>query len=202
MVRFSGPPRLGARVVDRAPEVVLGRGRVQAWVVGPGGGDDAREQLTTALAVGVPTVIDADALAAMPSRLQIPALLTPHAGELAGLLGVERGEVEADPVGSATAAAERWGCTVLLKGPRTVIATDGRPTRVNLSGTPWLGTAGSGDVLAGFAGSLLASGLDPHDAGSVAAYLHGRAAEALGGPVTASDIAATLRHVLSEWIRS
>lgn len=202
MVRFSGPPRLGAGVVDRAPEVVLGRGRVQAWVVGPGAGDDAREQVTTALAVGVPTVIDADALGAMPSRLQIPALLTPHAGELAGLLGVERDEVEADPLGSATAAAERWGCTVLLKGPRTVIATTGRPTRVNLSGTPWLGTAGSGDVLAGFAGSLLASGLEPHDAGSVAAYLHGRAAEALGGPVTASDIAATLRQVLSEWIRS
>jgi len=199
MVRFDGSPALGARVVDRAPEVVLGRGRVQAWVVGPGGGDNAREQLALALAVGVPTVIDADALAALPSRLQIPAVLTPHAGELAELLDLERAEVEADPVGCATQAAERWGCTVLLKGPRTVIATSGRPTRVNLTGTPWLGTAGSGDVLAGFAGSLLASGLDPHDAASVAAYLHGRAAEALSGPVTASDIAATLPLVLNEW---
>jgi NAD(P)H-hydrate repair Nnr-like enzyme with NAD(P)H-hydrate dehydratase domain len=132
--------------------------------------------------------------------LQVPALLTPHAGELAGLLGVERDDIEADPVGSAEQAAERWACTVLLKGPRTVIATPGRPSRVNLTGTPWLGTAGSGDVLAGFAGSLLASGLDPHDAGSVAAYLHGRAAELQLGPVTASDIAATLPLVLSEWI--
>jgi hydroxyethylthiazole kinase-like uncharacterized protein yjeF len=199
MIRFVGPSALGERVVDRAPEVVLGRGRVQAWVVGPGGGDNAREQLALALAVGVPTVIDADALAALPSRLQIPAVLTPHAGELAALLDVERADVEADPVGSATQAAERWGCTVLLKGPRTVIATPGRPTRVNLTGTPWLGTAGSGDVLAGFAGSLLASGLDPHDAASVAAYLHGRAAEALSGPVTARDIADTLPLVLSEW---
>lgn len=200
MIRFVGSSALGARVVDRAPEVVLGTGRVQAWVVGPGGGEDAREQLALALAVGVPTVIDADALSALPSRLQIPALLTPHAGELAGLLGLERDEVEADPVGSAEQAAERWGCTVLLKGPRTVIATPGRPSRVNLTGTPWLGTAGSGDVLAGFAGSLLASGLDPHDAGSAAAYLHGRAAELQLGPVTASDIAATLPLVLSEWI--
>jgi len=199
MVRFVGSPALGSRVVDRAPEVVLGRGRVQAWVVGPGGGQSAREQLAMALAVGVPTVIDADALTSVPSRLQLPAVLTPHAGELASLLDIERADVEADPVGSATQTAERWGCTVLLKGSRTVIATPGRPTRVNLTGTPWLGTAGSGDVLAGFAGSLLASGLDPHDAASVAAYLHGRAAEALSGPVTASDIADTLPIVLSEW---
>jgi hydroxyethylthiazole kinase-like uncharacterized protein yjeF len=200
MVRFVGSDALGARVVDRAPEVVLGRGRVQAWIVGPGGGDEAREHLTMALAVGVPTVIDADALAAIPSRLQIPALLTPHAGELAVLLGVDREAIEADPIGSATDAAERWGCTVLLKGQRTVVATAGRPTRVNLTGTPWLGTAGSGDVLAGIAGSLLASGLEPHDAGSIAAYLHGRAAEALRGPVTASDIADTLPLVLNEWV--
>jgi hydroxyethylthiazole kinase-like uncharacterized protein yjeF len=200
MVRFVGSDALGARVVDRAPEVVLGRGRVQAWIVGPGGGDEVREHLTMALAVGVPTVIDADALAEIPSRLQIPALLTPHAGELASLLEVEREAVEADPVGSATVAAERWGCTVLLKGPRTVVASAGRPVRVNLTGSPWLGTAGSGDVLAGFAGSLLASGLDPHDAGSIAAYLHGRAAEALLGPLTASDVADTLPLVLSEWV--
>lgn len=200
MVRFVGSPALGDRVVDRAPEVVLGRGRVQAWVVGPGGGDDAREQLTLALAVGVPTVIDADALAAIPSRLQIPALLTPHAGELAALLETDREAVEADPFSAVTQAAERWNCTVLLKGPRTLIATPGRPTRVNLTGTPWLGTAGSGDVLAGFAGSLLASGLDPHDAASAAAHLHGRAAEMLAGPVTATDIADTLPIVLSEWI--
>ena len=72
--------------------------------------------------------------------------------------------------------------------------------RVNLTGTPWLGTAGAGDVLAGFAGSLMASGLDSHDAGSVAAYLHGRAAEACEGPLTASDIAATLPLVMTEWL--
>jgi NAD(P)H-hydrate repair Nnr-like enzyme with NAD(P)H-hydrate dehydratase domain len=83
---------------------------------------------------------------------------------------------------------------VLLKGPRTLVATPGRPTRVNLTGTPWLGTAGSGDVLAGLAGSLLASGADPHDAGSIAAFLHGAAGVRAsgGGPITASAVATAL----------
>lgn len=199
MVRFVGPAALGARVVDRAPEVVLSPGRVQACVVGPGAGAEARDQLAMAFGSGVPTVIDADALAVLPATVEIPAVLTPHAGELATMLGVKREAIEADPLGSVTAAAERWQCTVLLKGRRTLVATPGRPTRVNLTGTPWLGTAGSGDVLAGLIGSLLASGLDTHDAASVGAFLHGRAAERLGGPLTARDIAATLPSVITEF---
>ena len=202
MVRFVGSAALGSRVVDRAPEVVLSPGRVQAWVVGPGGGDDAGDQLATALADQVPTVIDADGLGVLPSALDIPAVLTPHAGELAALIGISREKIESDQLGSAAAASERWGCTVLLKGPRSVVATPGRPTRVNLTGTPWLGTAGSGDVLAGLIGSLLASGLDTHDAASVGAFLHGRAAERLGGPLTARDIAATLPKVITEFVVS
>ena len=199
MVRFVGSAALGSRVVDRAPEVVLSPGRVQSWVVGPGGGAEARDQLATALGDGVPTVIDADALAGLPDTFEVPAVLTPHAGELATMLSTSREAVEADPLGSVTAAADRWACTVLLKGPRTLIATPGRPTRVNLSGTPWLGTAGSGDVLAGLVGALLASGLDTHDAASVGAYLHGRAAECLDGPLTAGGIAATLPKVITEF---
>ena len=199
MVRFAGSAALGSRVVDRAPEVVLSPGRVQAWVVGPGGGAEAGDQLATALADHVPTVIDADGLGVLPTALEMPAVLTPHAGELAALLGTSREAIEADPLGSATAASERWGCTVLLKGPRTLVATSGRPTRVNLTGTPWLGTAGSGDVLAGLIGSLLASGLETHDAASLGAFLHGRAAERLGGPLTARDIAATLPKVITEF---
>ena len=200
MVRFVGSAALGARVVDRAPEVVLSPGRVQAWVVGPGGGAEARDQLSMALADEVPTVIDADALEALPATLNVPAVLTPHAGELATMLVVSREAVEADPLGSVYAAAERWQCTVLLKGPRTLVATPGRSTRVNLTGTPWLGTAGSGDVLAGLIGSLLASGLDTHDAASLGAFLHGRAAQRLGGPLTARDIAATLPSVITEFV--
>lgn len=194
MVRFVGDPDLARRVVDRAPEVVAGAGRVQAWVVGPGGGDDARAQLWTALADGVPVVIDASALQHLPAAFEVPVLLTPHAGELAQMLGVSREAVEAAPLRHATDAAGRWGATVLLKGARTLIATPGRPTRVNLTGSPWLGTAGSGDVLAGLAGSLLASGADPHDAGSLAAFLHGAAGVRAnyGGPVTASAVATAL----------
>jgi ADP-dependent NAD(P)H-hydrate dehydratase / NAD(P)H-hydrate epimerase len=194
MVRFVGDDDLSRRIVDRAPEVVAGAGRVQAWVVGPGHGDDAEQQLHDALSDGVAVVVDATALQHLPATLDVPALLTPHAGELSRMLGVERETVEADPLGHARRAAERWGATVLLKGPRTVVATPGRTTRVNLTGSAWLGTAGSGDVLAGFAGSLLASGADPHDAGSLAAFLHGAAGVRAnrGGPVTASAVAAAL----------
>ncbi|MFI5426446.1 NAD(P)H-hydrate dehydratase [Aeromicrobium sp. UC242_57] len=83
---------------------------------------------------------------------------------------------------------------MLLKGARTLVVTPGRPTRVNLTGSPWLGTAGAGDVLAGLAGSLMASGADPHDAGSLAAFLHGAASVRAnrGGPVTASTVAHAL----------
>jgi hydroxyethylthiazole kinase-like uncharacterized protein yjeF len=194
MVRFVGDAELCRRVVDRAPEVVAGAGRVQAWVVGPGGGDEAGTQLANALTDGVAVVVDASALQHLPETFGVPALLTPHAGELAAMLGVGRDAVEADPLRHATEAAERWRATVLLKGARTLVVTPGRPTRVNLTGSPWLGTAGSGDVLAGLCGSLLASGADPHDAGSIAAFLHGAAGVRAnrGGPVTASTVAAAL----------
>lgn len=199
MVRFVGSPNLNQRVVDRAPEVVAGPGRVQAWVVGPGGGDDAEQQLSMALAAGVPVVIDASALAHVPESFEVPALLTPHAGELASMLGTDRDAVEADPLGHVTRAAKRWQATVLLKGPRTLVATPGRTTRVNLSGSHWLGTAGSGDVLSGFAGSLLAAGAEPHDAASLAAFLHGAASVRANpdGPVTASMVAAALPGTLA-----
>jgi len=202
MVRFVGEPSLTAKVVDRAPEVVAGKRRVQAWVVGPGGGDDVGEHLATALDDDVPVVVDAAGLEHLPTTFLVPALLTPHAGELAAMLGVERSDVEADPLGHATRAAHRWDATILLKGRRTVVATQGRPTRVNHTGSAWLGTAGSGDVLAGFAGSLMASGLHPHDAGSLASFLHGVAADRSnpGGPVTASDVARALPAVVADFL--
>lgn len=195
MIRFVGAQELGRRVVDRAPEVVARRGRVQAWVVGPGG-EDTPAPLTAALQDEVPVVVDATALHHLPESFAVDALLTPHAGELAALLDVEREQVEAEPLRHARRAAERWNATVLLKGPRTlVVAPDGR-VRVNLTGTPWLGTAGAGDVLAGFIGSLLATGLDCLDAGSLGALLHGLAAERLGGPFVASDVARELPRTL------
>ncbi len=201
MIRFVGAEELSHRVVDRAPEVVAGAGRVQAWVVGPGG-EDSPAPLASALDDGVPLVVDATALSHLPESFEVDALLTPHAGELASMLGVERSQVEADPLGHARRAAERWSATVLLKGARTlIVAPDGR-ARVNTSGTAWLGTAGAGDVLAGFAGSLLARGLDAFDAGSVAALLHGLAAERLGGPFVASDVARELPRALHHFCDS
>ncbi|MBM9462036.1 NAD(P)H-hydrate epimerase [Aeromicrobium sp. YIM 150415] len=201
MVRFVGQRELCDRVVDRAPEVVAGRGHVQAWVVGPGGIDDP-EPVRAALDDDVPVLLDATALTHLPPRLRPDVLLTPHAGELARMLEVERAEVEADPWPHARTAARRWDATVLLKGPRTlVVAPDGR-TMVNTSGTPWLATAGAGDMLAGFAGSLLSSGLGALSAGALAALLHGAAAEraALAGPFPAHHIAELLPSVLGDFL--
>ncbi len=202
MVRFAGSEALSARIVDRAPEVVASPGRVQAWVVGPGGDDGVRELISAALGDGVPVVLDATALDHLPDSFDVPALLTPHAGELSRMLGVDRATIEADPLGHVTAAAKRWNATVLLKGSRTLVATPGRTTRINLTGSPWLGTAGAGDVLAGLAGSLLAAGADPHDAGSLAAFLHGAASVKAnpGGPVTASAVAAALPATIAAFI--
>jgi hydroxyethylthiazole kinase-like uncharacterized protein yjeF len=125
-----------------------------------------------------------------------PTLLTPHAGEAAALLGVERTEVESGRLGAVRELAARYGATVLLKGSTTLIAAPDPavPVRVNPTGTPWLATAGSGDVLSGLAGSLLASGLSAIDAGSAAAYLHGLAARLASrqAPVAAHDVAARL----------
>jgi NAD(P)H-hydrate repair Nnr-like enzyme with NAD(P)H-hydrate dehydratase domain len=109
---------------------------------------------------------------------------------------VERAAVERRRAEHARALAEAYGCAVLLKGSTTVVAPPGgRGTvRVNPTGTSWLATAGSGDVLSGLTGSLLAAGLDPVDAGSVGAYLHGLAARLVDGPLVAVDVAAAVRE--------
>ncbi|RSS95471.1 NAD(P)H-hydrate dehydratase [Streptomyces sp. WAC02707] len=198
-VRYVGPA--GDAVIARYPETLVsdrgpGRaGRVQAWVVGPGAGDDAGT-VAEVLAAEVPVLIDADGLrladAAAVRARTAPTLMTPHAGEAAALLGVGREEVEGARLASARELAERYGATVLLKGSTTVVAgAEGGPVRVNSTGTSWLATAGSGDVLSGLAGSLLAAGLSARDAGSAGAYLHGLAGRfaAQGAPVGAHEVA-------------
>jgi len=164
-------------------------------VVGPGTADDAERHLADAVADGVPLVVDADALQHVTGPLP-QAVLTPHAGELAALLGVERTAVEAAPLRHATEAAERFGCVVLLKGNHTVIA--GERVRITTAGTPWLATAGAGDVLSGLIGALLATGLAPFDAASVGSWLHGAAATLAGGggPITATDVARAIPRVV------
>jgi ADP-dependent NAD(P)H-hydrate dehydratase / NAD(P)H-hydrate epimerase len=109
---------VAALVQAEHPEVVVGEGRVQAWVVGSGADDAAADQLRAARADGVPVVVDADSLAGVEGPLGVPAVLTPHAGELARMLGVERTEVEADQLGCARDAARRYDAVVLLKNRR------------------------------------------------------------------------------------
>ncbi|MGW5633259.1 NAD(P)H-hydrate dehydratase [Streptomyces sp. NPDC003832] len=199
-VRYVGPA--GDAVLARFPETLVSdtgpakAGRVQAWVTGPGAGDDAAP-VAEALAADVPVLLDADGLR-LADRDTVrartaPTLMTPHAGEAAALLGVDRAEVEGARLTAVRELADRYRATVLLKGSTTLVADPGAgtPVRVNATGTPWLATAGSGDVLSGLAGSLLASGLAAREAGSVAAYLHGLAGRyaADGAPVGAQDLA-------------
>jgi ADP-dependent NAD(P)H-hydrate dehydratase / NAD(P)H-hydrate epimerase len=195
MVRYQGSAADAVRA--RHPEVVVSDGRVQAWVVGSGGDTDAEEALAAALEDGVPTVVDADALQHVtkgPKGL----VLTPHAGELARMLGVERERIEADQLGFVRRAAYSYGAVVLLKGRHTLVARPDGAVRVTTSGVPWLAVAGAGDVLSGVIGSLLAAGLEPFDAAAVGSWLHGAAATLAsgGGPLTASAVADTVPEVV------
>ncbi|KKD02931.1 NAD(P)H-hydrate epimerase, partial [Streptomyces sp. WM6386] len=156
-VRYVGPA--GDAVIARFPETLVSdqgpkrAGRVQAWVVGPGAGDDAAS-VAEVLAADVPVLVDADGLrladvGAVRER-RAPTLMTPHAGEAAALLGVTRESVEEARLESVRELAGRYGATVLLKGSTTLVAdSGGGAVRVNPTGTAWLATAGSGDVLAG-----------------------------------------------------
>ena len=202
MVRYVGPDEVVRAVQSRWPESVAGMGRVQAWVVGPGLGEDHRggRMLDKAMSDGVPIVVDADGLRFLPHRLDVPALLTPHAGELARLLGTTREDVEARRLQHARDAAARWNAVVLLKGSTTLVAAPDGQVRANPTGTPVLATAGSGDVLAGLAGALMGAGLDPLDAGSLAAYVHGVAGQ-LAAKSTPYPSATTILDVLPHALR-
>ncbi len=205
MVRYVGDGEVLDLVRAAHPEVV-GGGRVQAWVVGSGSDRGAEDALSAALRDDVPLVVDADALAFADLVAGRPAVLTPHAGELARMLGTDRAAVEAAPLRHVRSAAERYDAAVLLKGRRTLVTTPGdraggRPgaTRVTTSGTPWLATAGAGDVLGGLIGALLASGLSPYDAAAAGAWLHGSAATlaASRGPIVAGDVARALPELVA-----
>ncbi|MFE2264200.1 NAD(P)H-hydrate dehydratase [Streptomyces griseosporeus] len=212
-VRYVGPA--GDAVIARFPETLVSdqgpkkAGRVQAWVVGPGAGDDAAT-VAEVVAADVPVLIDADGLRlAEPAAVRgrtAPTLMTPHAGEAAALLGVSREEVEGGRLAAVRELAGRYGAAVLLKGSTTLVASAGGEgaVRVNPTGTSWLATAGSGDVLSGLAGSLLAAGLSAVDAGSCAAYLHGLAGRltADGAPVGAHDVAAGIPGAWRDVVRS
>ncbi|OBI97421.1 bifunctional ADP-dependent (S)-NAD(P)H-hydrate dehydratase/NAD(P)H-hydrate epimerase [Mycobacterium alsense] len=184
MVRYAGSAH--EQVLAQWPEVIASptpaaAGRVQAWVVGPGLGTDetGAAALWFALETDLPVIVDADALtilAAHPELLEsraAPTVLTPHAGEFARLAGKPPGD---DRVKACRTLADTFGATVLLKGNVTVIADPGGPVYLNPAGQSWAATAGSGDVLSGMIGALLASGLPAGEAAAAAAFVHARAA--------------------------
>lgn len=206
MVRYVGlaPDPVRARY----PEVVVHPDshphdvRVQAWVVGPGLGTDdtAMALLADVLAADVPVIADADAitLIARTPRLirgrSAPTVLTPHDREFERIAGTPG----PDRLAAARRAARDLGATVLLKGNATVVAAPDGTAYVNRTGTPWLATAGSGDVLSGLIGALLASGLPAPMAAAAGAYVHGVAGQraATDGPPSATDVLAELRDAL------
>jgi ADP-dependent NAD(P)H-hydrate dehydratase / NAD(P)H-hydrate epimerase len=207
LVRYAGTAADGVRAAWPEAIVTDGRpadaGRVQAWVVGPGMGtdDDARSVLAEVLATDLPVIVDADGLtmladdAAAVRDRTAPTLLTPHDREFARF----GSDVGADRVGAARELAARLGCAVLLKGEATVVADRDGTAFVNSTGTPWLATAGTGDVLSGIAGALLAAGLPAAEAGAAAAHLHGRAGRlaAERGPLLAGDLVRRLPDAVS-----
>ena len=180
-------------------EAIETAGRVQAYAVGPGlgTGEAAHALLAAVLGSDVPVLVDADGLTVLSEHRELlprdaPTLITPHAGELSRLIGADRADIEARRLHYARAAAAELGVTVLLKGSTTVIAQrdPALPVLVNSTGSSWLATAGSGDVLSGLAGAMLAQGLQTALAAAVAAYLHGMAARlaARDAPIGASDV--------------
>ena len=131
----------------------------------------------------IPAVVDASALHALPEKLSPRVLLTPHHGELSRLLRIKVPEIERDRLTCAVRAARNWNCSLLLKGDPTLVTTAGGRYLASNQGTPVLAQGGSGDVLSGLIGSLLAQGLDSLEAGATAAHLHGLAGR-LSGVVT------------------
>lgn len=206
IVRYVGPPRVTDHVLAAVPEAVPGVGQVQAWLLGSGVESDADQDsvMAQALDSGLPCVVDAGALSDCVMRRAEGSrpvgadgvLMTPHAGELARMLdllghGVKRADVEARPMFHALWLARETDATVLLKGPTTLIASPSGWLFSQNDGPSWMATAGSGDVLAGIAGALMASGVGAMDAGAMSALVHGLAGARAsdGGPIAAGKIA-------------
>ncbi|MEV4317558.1 NAD(P)H-hydrate dehydratase [Actinocrispum sp. NPDC049592] len=208
MVRYAGTA--ADNVQQRWPEIVStgsvnDAGRVQAWVVGPGigTGTAGRELLSHILGVGVPVCVDADGITLLAENPNLwdrrdpdtPVVLTPHDREFARL-----GQLGKDRVGSAKALAAKLNAVVLLKGYNTIVADPNGRVLVNQAPSAWLATAGSGDVLSGILGAVLAAGVDPWLAAGCAAYIHGLAGTlaASGAPAPASAVAAAIPDAIRE----
>jgi len=223
MARFHSSSGLAHLVLHSTPSAVVQPGKVTAWLVGSGIHEKKYSDFTTWLRhrwfklvrlQSVPTVLDAGALY-LTGSLEQPTLITPHSGELAKLLtarGVQvtAEAIEGDPKKWVQNAADTLGVTVLLKGSVTYVANDSVLIQLPVA-TPWLATAGTGDVLAGIIGALVATNTveilnDYNHLAAVAAtgaFIHARAAETAsnGGPVNAEAIIDFIPRVIASIIK-
>ena len=180
--------------------------QVDAVAAGPGwgNGEELADVLRCLLESGKPLVLDADALNVIarlpePPMLRPDIVITPHPGEAARLFAARQLTMPADRRQAARQLAEAFGCVVLLKGPQSVVAAPDGNCSVNSSGSPALGVAGSGDVLTGLAGALLAAGHDAFETARLAAFLHGMAGECVPRRgLTADDLPERIRQAMLE----
>jgi hydroxyethylthiazole kinase-like uncharacterized protein yjeF len=197
MVRYFGPEEVKKAVVQNRPEVVIQTGNVNAYLMGSG--IPAKKSLLRKMAMemanraDLPKVLDAGALY-LTGASKSPTIITPHAGELADLLKVESVKIEADSIYYALDAARRFKVTVLLKGSKTVVANENRVIQLPAA-TSWLATAGTGDVLAGILGALIALNHEVAnkenliELGATASYIHAQsAAHSSKGPIDAGKM--------------
>lgn len=223
MLRFHSSSGLAHLVLHSTPSAVVQPGKVAAWVAGSGINAKKYSDITTWLRhrwfklvrlQSVPTVLDAGALS-LAGSLEQPTVITPHSGELAQLL-VSRGvqvsaeAVEGDPKKWVQIAAETLGVTVLLKGATTYVANDDLLIQLPVA-TPWLATAGSGDVLAGIMGALVATNaieiLNDYDhlayVAASAAFIQNQAAlkASAGAPINAESIVTAIPAVMAQLLK-
>ncbi len=223
MIRFYPSSGLDHLVLHSTPSIVVFPGNVSAWIVGSG--IDARKysSWTTWLRYrhfrslkiqGVPTVLDAGALH-LAGKLEQPTLITPHSGELARLLNsrgvsVTSEAIEGNPKKWVATAAKTLAVTVLLKGSRTYVANDSALIELPVA-TPWLATAGTGDVLSGIVGALVATHLIEilNDSdylaplAATAALIHANAAQlaSRGGPISAESIIPEIAGAITQILK-
>ncbi len=175
----------------------------KSCVIGPGMGQNDPEMLCQSilavLALKIPTVIDADGISVfkeVPERLShaihCDAILTPHEGEFARIFP----DITGNRLERAVTAARLCDCTILLKGPETIIAQADGKIVVNRHSTPWLATAGTGDVLSGMIAGLMAQGMAPFDSACAAAWMHGEAGLLCGPGLVAPDLIEALPRVM------
>ncbi|MDF1479663.1 NAD(P)H-hydrate dehydratase [Leifsonia sp. H3M29-4] len=212
MVRYLGPERATDLVLQRRPEAVATRGRVQAWLLGSGMDPVDRDPaaMLEALAEGLPSVLDGGGLD-LYDHARAPVVLTPHARELARVLKADVADVLAEPAEWARIAADDLGVTVLLKGNTTYVAGPGVLYSVRSAPT-WLATAGAGDALGGILGALVATNADAIAAdpaqlarvAASAALIHGLAAQRAsgGGPLTVLDLCAAVPETIAGLLRA